>query len=293
MRIGNLAGVPVLLSEAGAFDLAAASDGAYRDAQAILDDWDGFRTWIDGRSPSWEPYDAELLEAPVPRPGQVFGVGLNYAGHLAEGGHDTTHRSLPQGFTKFPSCVTGPYGQVELRGDTVDYEVELVAVVGRHADNVPAAHALEHVAGYLVGQDISDRAVQGSGQLSLAKSFRTYAPTGPWLVTSDEIPDPQALRLRCRLNDELVQDGTTADMVFGVAELVALLSAVTPLRPGDLVFTGTPAGVGVFRDPPVFLRAGDVVHTEIPGIGSLRNVCVTAPDPADDLGRMWRDLTLR
>ncbi|MBO4208530.1 fumarylacetoacetate hydrolase family protein [Micromonospora echinofusca] len=292
MRIGNLAGVPVFLGDAGAYDLATASAGRFADARSILAGWDEFLDWAAGLRPEWTPYDPALLGPPVPDPGQVFGVGLNYTSHVAETGRDHGTRALPQGFTKFPSCVSGPCDPIELRGHTVDYEVELVAVVGRHAVDVPVARALDHVAGYMVGQDLSDRAVQRAGQLSLGKSFRTYAPTGPWLVSRDEIPDPQALALRCWINDEPVQDGTTADMVYGVAELIALLSAITPLRPGDLIFTGTPAGVGIFRDPPRFLRPGDEVRSEITGLGTLRNACVAAPAPADPLGQRWRDLKL-
>ncbi|MYV99231.1 fumarylacetoacetate hydrolase [Streptomyces sp. SID3343] len=239
----------------------------------------------------WLPLDLDRLQAPVPRPGQVFGVGLNFHSHLVEGGRAGEH-PLPLTFTKFPSSVTGPYDDVEIPFDGVDYEVELVLVIGRHADRIAAADAWDHVAGVTVGQDLSARGVQQGGQLSLAKSFRGFAPIGPWVRTVDELADRDKLGLRCHVDGELLQDGSTADMVHTVPELLAFLSTVTALRPGDIVFTGTPSGVGFFRDPQRFLRAGDVVRSEIDGVGVIENRCVE-PETAGAYDDAFRALAVR
>lgn len=294
MRIGNLGGRPVVLGADGAADIVDASGGRFPTAAAILDQWSEFRAWADTHAFDYRPYHPTDLGAPVPQPRQVVGVGLNYLSHLREAGRAETAEQaraeiLPLTFTKFPSSLAGPNDAVLLHGDQVDWEIELVAVLGATADNVPAADALTYVAGYLIGQDISDRAVQRSGQLSLGKSFRTYAPTGPWLVTADEIPDPQALSMRCWVGGELMQDASTADMLYSVAEQIALISAIFPLTPGDLLFTGTAAGVGVFRDPPRYLRPGDAIRSAIAPLGEMTNVCTSAPAPVDELGRRWHE----
>jgi len=170
---------------------------------------------------------------------------------------------------------------VELPSATTDFEVELVAVIGRDADRVSAAQAMEHVAGFMVGQDISNRGLQYGPpmQLMLAKSFRTFAPTGPVFVSRDEVPDCQDLQMRCEVNGETQQEASTASMLYTVAQLVELFSAVSTLRPGDLLFCGTPAGVGFRQDPPRYLQPGDVIRSEISGIGRLENRCVAAPEP--------------
>jgi 2-keto-4-pentenoate hydratase/2-oxohepta-3-ene-1,7-dioic acid hydratase in catechol pathway len=178
-------------------------------------------------------------------------------------------------FTKFPAAVTGPAGTVELPPGDNDWEIELVAVIGRRADHVPAERAWSHVAGLTAGQDLSERKTQVAGpapaQYSLAKSFRGFAPIGPALVTPDEFPGPGDLAVRCTVNGETVQEGRTGDMIFGIPELVAHLSAVLTLLPGDLIFTGTPPGIGAARTPPRFLRAGDVLVSSIEGIGQMRH----------------------
>jgi 2-keto-4-pentenoate hydratase/2-oxohepta-3-ene-1,7-dioic acid hydratase in catechol pathway len=220
------------------------------------------------------PLDMAALGAPSPSPRQVFAIGLNYASHAAESGRDVP--TVPAVFTKFPASLTGPFDPIVLSGGMVDWEVELVVVIGRACDRVVAADAWDHVAGLTVGQDVSDRHVQfaAGGQFSLGKSYRSYGPTGPWLVTTDELGDPSDLGLRCSIDGEVVQDGRTGDMVLGVPRLIAELSAVVPLLPGDLIFTGTPAGVGVGRTPPRFLQAGEVVESWIEGIGTMRNEVV-------------------
>jgi PPOX class probable F420-dependent enzyme len=181
--------------------------------------------------------------------------------------------AMPATFTKFPSSLNGPFGDVALPADTVDWEVELVVVIGAEAHRVAAADAWSYVAGLTVGQDISERTTQMAAgrQFSLGKSFPGFAPTGPWLVTTDELDDPDDLALGCSVDGETVQDARTNDLIFPVSALVERLSAIVTLYPGDLIFTGTPSGVGVARRPPRFLAAGNVLETWIEGIGRLRN----------------------
>jgi 2-keto-4-pentenoate hydratase/2-oxohepta-3-ene-1,7-dioic acid hydratase in catechol pathway len=205
----------------------------------------------------------------------VFAIGLNYRSHAEESG--MTVPGVPATFTKFPAALSGPFDDIEVTGaGTVDWEVELVAVVGARADRVAEADAWSHVAGLTIGQDISDRTLQfaAGNQFSLGKSRRGFGPMGPWLVTVDEVPDPDDLGLGCSVDGEKVQDARTSDLIFGVPRLIAELSAVLPLLPGDVIFTGTPAGVGMARKPPRFLQAGQVLETWIEGIGTIRNRCV-------------------
>lgn len=288
MRLGNVAGVPALVEDGEWLDVRAASGGQFGDTHAIFADWERFAEWAHGAGdlPRAALGDTRL-GPPIPTPRQVFGAGLNYRSHLAESGRPIPE--LPQFFTKFPTCLVGPNDDIVVSTAMVDYEVELVVVIGRATDRVPAERAWDHVAGLMVGQDISARNVQRAGQLSMGKSFRTFGPTGPYMSTLDEVADPGELQLRCALDGRALQDFTTSDMVFNVPELIAALSAVTTLLPGDLVFTGTGAGVGIFRDPPVFLTPGAVLESSITQLGQLRNVCV-ADSHATDIRRVWRDL---
>jgi 2-keto-4-pentenoate hydratase/2-oxohepta-3-ene-1,7-dioic acid hydratase in catechol pathway len=180
---------------------------------------------------------------------------------------------VPATFTKFPGSLTGPFDDVEIVGDTTDWEVELVAVIGRTADRVVASDAWSHIAGLTIGQDLSDRHLQFAAgmQFSLGKSRRGYGPLGPWLVTPDEFDDPDDLALACSVDGETVQDARTSDLIFAIPALIEELSAVLPLRPGDIIFTGTPAGVGMARTPPRALQAGQVLESWIEGIGTIRN----------------------
>ena len=182
---------------------------------------------------------------------------------------------VPATFTKFPASLAGPFDDVEIVGDTVDWEVELVAVIGTRADRVAEADAWQHVAGLTVGQDISDRHLQfaAGAQFSLGKSRRGFGPMGPWVVTLDEIAHPDDLALGCSVDGEKVQDARTSDLIFSVPRLIAELSAVLPLLPGDVIFTGTPAGVGVTRQPARFLAKGQTLESWIEGIGTIRNRC--------------------
>lgn len=210
---------------------------------------------------------------PVRAPEKVLAIGLNYSDHARESG--AALPETPLVFAKTPNSLVGPDEAVGWRAadaEQVDYEAELAVVIGRRAHRVPTAGALDHVLGYTACNDVSARDVQFSdGQWTRGKSFDTFCPLGPWIVTRDEVPDPQSLGVRCRVNGELLQDGTTADMVFPVAELVSRLSQVMTLEPGDVIATGTPVGVGFARTPPVFLRDGDVVEIEIDGLDVLRN----------------------
>lgn len=272
MRIADHDGRLVLVLDDGVADVAAASDGRFGpDPMSAFDDWDAFSAWAAGVAEATGPLDEALLRNPVPRPRQVFAIGLNYRSHAEESGMEVP--GVPATFTKFPSSLAGPFDDVEVVGDSVDWEVELVAVIGRTADRVAEADGWDHVAGVTVGQDISDRALQLAAgmQFSLGKSRRGYGPMGPWLVTPDELPDRDDLALGCSVDGETVQEGRTSDLVFSVPRLVAELSAVLPLLPGDVIFTGTPAGVGMARTPPRYLRPGQVLESWIEGVGSIRN----------------------
>jgi 2-keto-4-pentenoate hydratase/2-oxohepta-3-ene-1,7-dioic acid hydratase in catechol pathway len=218
---------------------------------------------------------AEARLAPiVPNPEKIIGIGKNYADHARETG--SSPPSEPVFFCKFSSAILGDGETIVLPrvSSEVDYEAELVAVIGLGGRNIVKADALTHVAGYCCGNDVSARDWQQrkpGGQWLLGKSFDTFAPVGPALVTADEIPDSSALGIQLRLNGQVMQQSNTAQLIFPVAELIAYVSQVCTLSPGDLIFTGTPAGVGFARKPPVFLRPGDLIEVEIEGIGVLRN----------------------
>ena len=217
------------------------------------------------------------LQAPL-RPGKIVAIGLNYRQHAAESGVEPP--AAPLIFAKFPSSVVGPTADIVVDRrltQSVDWEAELGVVVGARMRNVPADRALEHVFGYTVVNDVSARDAQsGDGQWVRAKSMDTFCPTGPVVVRADEIPDPQRLRVWTAVNGEVMQDASTADMIFGVAELLAYCSSNFTLEPGDLLITGTPWGVVVVRKPPITLQPGDVVETGVDGIGTLRNRVVDA-----------------
>jgi 2-keto-4-pentenoate hydratase/2-oxohepta-3-ene-1,7-dioic acid hydratase in catechol pathway len=219
------------------------------------------------------------LEAPVPRPGKVLAVGVNYRDHSAETGIPVPERPII--FAKNASCVVGPGTPIEKPrfSPFLDWEGELCFVVGRWARHVPADRALEYLAGYMVGHDVSVRDWQVHSQTMMrGKSFDSHGPTGPWLVTRDEIPDPGTLGLKTFVNGVVKQDSNTDQLIFGVSALVEYLSRAFTLEPGDVVFTGTPAGVGVARKPKEFLKAGDVVRIEIAGLGALENPVVDEPE---------------
>jgi len=275
MKLANRGGRAVLVLEGAIADVEEASGGRFGpDPMSVYDDWPAFAEFASGVTTGTAPLVEAELGCPVPVPRQVFAIGLNYRSHAEESGMAVP--SVPATFTKFPASLAGPFDDVELVGGTVDWEVELVAVIGTRADGVEEADAWAHVAGLTVGQDISDRTLQfaAGSQFSLGKSRRGFGPMGPWLVTVDEVPDPDDLGLGCSVDGEKVQDARTSDLIFGVPRLIAELSAVLPLLPGDVIFTGTPAGVGATRQPPRFLAPGQVLESWIEGIGTIRNRCV-------------------
>jgi 2,4-diketo-3-deoxy-L-fuconate hydrolase len=276
MRIANLQGRLVIVKDDRAIDVERASEGRFgSDPQAIFEAWDDFRAWAGGAD-GGEPFEREQLGPPVPRPRQVYAIGLNYSDHAAESGIDVGE---PVVFTKYVSCLTGPYAEVEFPGGEVkvDWEVELVVAIGKRAHRVSETDGWSYVAGVTVGQDISERVLQMVGsvpQFSLGKSYPGFGPTGPWLVTADELDDRDDLPIGCSVNGVSKQEATTKLLMRPVARLIERLSAVTPLLPGDLIFTGTPAGVGLARTPPEFLAPGDVVDSYITGIGEIRTTIV-------------------
>jgi 2-keto-4-pentenoate hydratase/2-oxohepta-3-ene-1,7-dioic acid hydratase in catechol pathway len=209
---------------------------------------------------------------PIPRPQKIIAVGLNYRDHAEEQGAELP--TAPLLFAKWPNALIGPGDPIVIprASEKVDYEAELGVLIGSRIRNVSARNALEAVEGYVCVNDVSARDLQFSdGQWTRGKSPDTFCPVGPELIPAPSVPDPQSLRIRCLLNGDVMQDSTTANMIFGVAEIVAYASATMTLEPGDLIATGTPAGVGIFRKPPVLLKAGDEVTVEIEGIGSLTN----------------------
>ncbi len=257
-------------------EFLGAFDDALEQARAAL-------AFLDTLRQRWdEPDLADLgvieargdvrLHAPVPRPGKVIGVARNYPAHASEAGASTPEE--PVLFLKASSAVIGPEDEIVLpaASRTVDYEGELAVVIGRVAKELAAREALAHVAGYTAANDVSARDYQDiRGQRFIGKSFDTFAPLGPALVTRDEVPDPQSLALRTRVSGEILQDASTKEMTFPVAELVAFASRIMTLEPGDVILTGTPAGVGRSRTPPRWLQDGDLVEVQIENVGMLRS----------------------
>jgi 2-keto-4-pentenoate hydratase/2-oxohepta-3-ene-1,7-dioic acid hydratase in catechol pathway len=223
-----------------------------------------------------DPQYATLL-APVPDPRKIVCLGLNYRDHAAESGMEPP--SEPVLFSKYPTALIGHHGEIVLPevSTEVDYEAELVIVIGTGGRQIPRDQAMRHVAGYTIGHDVSARDWQlnkPGKQWMAGKTFDTFAPVGPALVTTDEIPDPHSLGIRLRLNGKTMQDSNTSQFIFKVDEVVSYLSQIFTLEPGDLIFTGTPPGVGMARKPPVWLQPGDVVEVEIDHLGILRNSVV-------------------
>jgi acylpyruvate hydrolase len=220
-------------------------------------------------------FDAAELAPVIPAPGKVVCLGLNYATHIREMGHELPQ--FPTLFAKYTDALIGPYDDIVLPAvsEQMDWEVELAFVIGRTCRNVAEPEGLEVIAGYTVFNDVTARDWQRrTTQFLGGKTFESTTPVGPWLVSADELPPgASGLTVRCAVDEEVMQEASTADLLFTPAQIVAYISQITTLRPGDLVATGTPAGVGAGRRPPVFLRPGQVVTTEIEGIGRLQNVC--------------------
>lgn len=275
MKLANHRGRAALVLDDAIADVGEASGGRFGpEPMGVYDDWPAFIDFARSVTSGTAPLVEAELRCPVPAPRQVFAIGLNYRSHAEESGVPIP--TVPATFTKFPASLSGPFDDIEVVGSAVDWEVELVAVISTRADRVTAAAAWSHVAGLTVGQDISDRELQfaAGAQFSLGKSRRGYGPMGPWLVTPDEVPDPDDLALGCSVDGETVQDARTSDLIFSVPQLIAELSAVLPLLPGDVIFTGTPAGIGFVRQPQRALQPGQVLETWVEGIGTIRNRCV-------------------
>lgn len=259
-------------------DLAKASDGLLpSDPQACLERWNDVVSWAAATAWSKDQLVTlpdSALDAPVGAPGQIFAVGLNYSAHAEETA--LTGNTQPLTFTKFRSSIAAPRGDVGLPTDTVDWEVELVAVIGRHAHHIPEAEGWSVVAGLTLGQDLSERTGQMTGQppqFSLAKSYPGFAPLGPHLVTLDSFENLDDIALECRVNGEVVQSGSTRHLIHSIPELISFYSSICPLSPGDLIFTGTPDGVGFGRQPAIYLRDGDELVTSSPQIGQMVHRC--------------------
>jgi 2-keto-4-pentenoate hydratase/2-oxohepta-3-ene-1,7-dioic acid hydratase in catechol pathway len=273
MRFGTVADRLVLVRDGYALDVHRASDGNLpADAPSALARWPELAAWAG--TADWaaaKPVTDAELGPPVPNPRQVFAVALNYRPHAAEAGFQPPEEPLL--FTKFPSCITGPVAEVVLPEGKPDWEIEVVAVIGAGGWRIPRASAWDAVAGLTVGQDLSERATQMRGtpaQFSLGKSYPGFGPIGPVAVTTDEFADRDDIGFECRLGDEVVQYGRTSQMIFSIDDLVARISAVCPLVPGDLIFTGTPAGVGNRRTPPRYLQPGETLVSRVDGIGEIR-----------------------
>jgi len=282
MRFGTRDGRFVLLADGRVLDVHTASDGVLPwEPIAVLERWGDVRAFA--ASADWtaaEALDESRLGPPVPCPRQVFAVALNYRPHAAEAGF--VPPEAPLVFTKFPTCITGPAATVRLPEGKVDWEIEVVAVMGRGGYRLERAHAWNAVAGITAGQDLSERVLQLTGtpaQFSLGKSFPGFGPTGPVAVTPDEFPDQDDIGFASWLDGEPLQQGRTSEMIFGVDELVAWLSATCPLLPGDLVFTGTPAGVGNRMQPPRYLQPGQTLVSRVDGVGEIRQHFVTGTTP--------------
>jgi len=250
------------------------------DGPVVVPMGDDLVRWLDGaEAVEGEPFPLESVEllAPIRRPGKIICVGRNYVAHAHERGFDAPPEPIL--FPKWANSVSAPGATVVVPGATVepDWEAELGAVIGSHCSHVSVEHALEHVAGYTCLNDLTARDLQNRvSQWTRGKAVDGFLPMGPWLVTADEVGDPQTLAVRCRVNGETMQDGHTSLMIWNVAELVSFISETIALEPGDVIATGTPAGIGAARTPPVFLRDGDVVEVDVERVGLLETT-ISAP----------------
>ncbi|MDP8979499.1 MAG: fumarylacetoacetate hydrolase family protein [Acidobacteriota bacterium] len=264
----------IALSGAGITDMIAVLGGG-RQVMAQVENW-VYQPPVE----SIVPISSVTLTAPLPRPPKLICVGLNYRDHAIESKMEIP--KVPTIFSKFPSCVIGPGDAVVLPRNSTrpDYEAEFAFVIGKGGRHIPAGHWREHVFGYTLINDISARDFQmATTQWLMGKTFDTFAPMGPWLVTADEIADPHALDISMEIGGEILQKSNTRELIFKIPELIEYLSSVVTLEPGDVVSTGTPAGVGSARTPPRYLKAGDQMVVRVEGIGELRNP-VVAETPA-------------
>ena len=279
-RMANIGGRAALVDGDYYYDIETISAEALpsdpMEALTLAVELSELQTTLGDQEPTGTLADV-TLDAPVPRPRNCFGIGLNYADHAAESDMELPENPLV--FTKFPSCIVGPTADVEMRSDTVDYEVELVVVIGVGGKDIAKEDVWDRIGGLTIGQDISDRPMQFSAtppHFDLGKSFDTFGPIGPCVVSPDLVSDPADLRLSCKVNDEVRQDSTTSNLIFDVPTLVSYLSHITTLTTGDLIFTGTPDGIGMSQQK--LLRDGDVITSIIEDLGTMTNRCVRISD---------------
>jgi 2-keto-4-pentenoate hydratase/2-oxohepta-3-ene-1,7-dioic acid hydratase in catechol pathway len=268
---GEKAARPGMVVDGGVVDLGAEG---FRDSIAFMEAAASVQADV-ARSKATVAMSAIRLIAPVLRPPRIFGIGVNYAEHAKESGTET--QKVPTVFMVLSSAVIGPGENVVLPKATEkpDYEAELAVVIGKAGYQIAARDAMEYVFGYTIMNDVSARDVQkATSQFSLGKSFPTFAPMGPWVVSKDEIADPHALRITLAIGGETLQDSNTSLMIFKIPELIEYISGITPLEVGDVISTGTPAGVGMGRTPPRWLKPGEEIVIEIEGVGELRNTTV-------------------
>jgi len=277
MRLANVGGRAAIIVDGRVVDVASGSDGTLgSDPMALVDlsNHDELRSLANSiDSSAWPELDEASLGPPVPSPGKVIAIALNYRSHAEESGRAIP--TEPHVMAKFPTCIGGPGGDVHMHDlQMVDYEAELVIAIGREGKRISEADAWGHVAGLMAGNDVSDRNEQFRPpikQFSMAKSYDEFGPTGPCLVTPDELPDRDDLGIELAVAGDSRQSARTSDFIFSIPVLLAWLSRYVTLEVGDLIFTGTPGGVGDSMDPPTYLRDGQVVEVSIEGIGSLRN----------------------
>lgn len=257
--------------------ITRAAPGLGAEMTALIQTWPTARAEVQAIADRGEgalALDSVRLLAPIRRPGKIMAIGLNYADHIAESQMATPEHQV--WFSKAPTSANGPFDPIEIpkAGQAVDYEAEMVAVIGAGGRHISRADAPSAIFGYCVGNDVTERAWQHrTPQWVVGKSFDTHAPFGPWIVTSDEVGDPHRLGIRCLVNGELRQNSNTEHLVFDVWAQIEHLSQAMTLEAGDLIFTGTPGGIGAAMKPMKFLQPGDVVRTEIDGLGALENVC--------------------
>ena len=280
-KLANISGRASLVEDNNYYDLEVISNGEFNSNPSdALQNQNGLKQ-LNGQLSEMEPtgvINYSELGPPVSFSANCYAVGLNYQNHAEESGLEIP--DVPMIFTKHTSCLVGPSATIEMRSDAVDYEAELVAVVGKTGKDIRKEDAWDHVAGLCVGQDISDRGVQFSTknlpQFNLGKSFDTFGPIGPFLVSTDELPDKDSLEIECLVNDEVRQKDNTNDLIFDIPFIICYLSEIVTLNVGDVIFTGTPGGVGVMEGK--FLKEGDILTTRIEGLGSLRNECKRIAD---------------
>ncbi len=281
-RFGSVGGRAVLVADslAGFVDIEKFSGGKLpSDPMACIERWSEVcslaKSLASAKATELTPLDFDKLDCPVPRPRQIFAVGVNYKAHAAEMNHGLPKEPLV--FTKFPSSLNRPHGQIKLVGEKCDFEAELVAVIAKGGRNISLTDAWSHVAGLCAGQDFSDRALQYANtppQFSLGKSRAGFAAIGPYITDAATLATRGNLEMTCRVSGEVMQHTQTDDMIFEIPDIIAYLSSICELFAGDVIYTGTPSGVGAGRTPQRFLRAGDIVETTIQDLGTLRNTCI-------------------